>query len=146
MNSSFKTLFAKIRDGLAYKQAKVKLDFTIQLETLMKKNGVTKADLARNIQKSGPYITKIMKGESNFTIESMVALADAVGGKIQIHIIPKEEEVVAWFKSLKTANPVKRPKQSEIVVQQCDAEKLTETDNFSGHFQGKRENGYSIAA
>lgn len=90
MNGSFKNLFAEIREGLAYKQSKVKLDFTIQLETLMKQNGVTEAELSRKIEKSGPYIKKVMKGENNLTIESMVALADAVGGKIELHITPKD--------------------------------------------------------
>ena len=47
MGGSFKKLFAKIEKTLSYKKEKAKLDFTIELQELMKINNVTRADLAR---------------------------------------------------------------------------------------------------
>lgn len=146
MNGSFKQLFSKIRESLSYKQAKVKLDFTLQLESLMNKNSINKSDLARRINKSNPYVTKIMKGESNLTIDSMVALADAVGGKIELHITPKEEEVVAWYRSVKTGRPNQRHLHRVMVeIESCDSRSI-DTDPHPEYFKRYGENGYSVAA
>lgn len=145
MNGSFKNLFSKIREGLAYKQAKIKLDFTIQLDLIMKKNGVSRAELSRRVGKSNPYITKIMRGENNFTIDSMVAIADAVDGKIEIHITPKEEEIVAWYKSIKTAGKPIAHRRKLVVIESREIDK-SQSDISLDHSLGNGENGYSIAA
>jgi len=145
MNGSFKKLFHKIREGLSYKQEKVKLDFTVQLQELMEKKGINKAQLARSVGKSGPYITKIMKGECNFTIESMVELADAIDGKLELHVVPREEEIVAWYKSIKTARKNKDLKRPSLGVESIDPTG-PQINLSSTYFPENGDNGYSIAA
>lgn len=58
-----------------------KLEFVVALNKAMTEKNITKSDLARLIDKSPAYITKIMSGDTNLTIESMVMLARAVGLK-----------------------------------------------------------------
>ena len=45
------------------------------------------ADLAEKIGTSAAYITKVFRGDANFTIESMAKLSRATGGKLHIRII-----------------------------------------------------------
>jgi transcriptional regulator with XRE-family HTH domain len=63
-----------------------KLRFAICLNKLMKAEGHTRSDLAKKIGKSNAYITKALRGDTNFTISSMVTLARALGGKIDVVI------------------------------------------------------------
>ncbi|ACD97194.1 helix-turn-helix domain-containing protein [Trichlorobacter lovleyi] len=58
-----------------------KLEFVTSLNKAMTEKGVSKSDLARRIGKSPAYITKVMSGDANLTIESMVMLSRAVGLK-----------------------------------------------------------------
>jgi len=58
-----------------------KLEFVVSLNKAMVEKGISRSDLARIIGKSPAYITKVMSGDANLTIESMVMLARAVGLK-----------------------------------------------------------------
>lgn len=51
------------------------LEFTTQLSQTMKQKGISKAELARRMETSQAYITKVFRGSANLTIASMVKLA-----------------------------------------------------------------------
>ncbi len=51
------------------------LEFTTRLSQAMKQKGITKAELARRMETSQAYITKLFRGDTNLTISSMVKLA-----------------------------------------------------------------------
>lgn len=71
------------------------LQFTLQLDELMRKQGVSKTELASRIGASQPYVTRLLKGRDNLTIATMVKLARAVGAKMQISLEqtdPRAEE------------------------------------------------------
>jgi Helix-turn-helix. len=59
-----------------------KLEFVTSFNKAMTEKGVSKSDLARRIGKSPAYITKVMSGDANLTIESMVMLSRAVGSEV----------------------------------------------------------------
>ncbi len=71
----------------SYWVEQLKLDFSISLEKRRKNAGLSYADLAKKIGTSPAYISKIFRGDANFTIESMVKLSRATGGKVDIKII-----------------------------------------------------------
>ncbi len=73
-----------------------KLDFAIDLERLMDLQGLRKVDLAARLGKSPAYITKVLRGDANLTMDSMVRLARAAGGTLHIHIAPQAAKV-RWF-------------------------------------------------
>lgn len=61
-------------------------DFT---DDLLKRMGVLKMNNAMLAEAAGvspAYITKVLRGSENFTLETMSKLAMAVGGKVRIHI------------------------------------------------------------
>lgn len=79
------------------------LQFTMQLHNLMQEQGLSKTELANRIQASQPYITRILKGQDNLTIATMVKLAKAVGATVQISLSRAEAQENTAF-SAKVAN------------------------------------------
>jgi predicted transcriptional regulator len=69
-----------------------KLEFVVAINKSMKEKNISKSDLARLIGKSPAYITKIMTGDVNLTIESMVMITRAVDMRYSPTII--EEPVM----------------------------------------------------
>jgi transcriptional regulator with XRE-family HTH domain len=90
---------AKLQDE--YWVEKAKLHFSIELNRFFKQSGLAKKDLADKIKTSPAYITKVFRGDANFTIETMVKLARAVDGELQIRIEPKQADYI-WFDVLRT--------------------------------------------
>lgn len=76
-----------------------KLDFAVAMERLMGKSNMTKSDLARRIDSSPAYITKVLRGDSNLTIYTMVKLARAAEGSLHLHISPRNHSV-RWFEKI----------------------------------------------
>ena len=88
---SFKELIDEAKGRDTYWTASMILDFTEGLHKIMEANGVTRSDLARRLGVSPAYITKVLRGNVNFTVDSMVRLARAAGGEVSIHIAPKNK-------------------------------------------------------
>lgn len=89
-NEQFSALIDDLKSDRSYQQAKAKVDFASSLWRVMQQHNVSNSELAARIGKSRAWITKVLSGDCNFTIETMVDLADAVGGKISLHIADSE--------------------------------------------------------
>jgi transcriptional regulator with XRE-family HTH domain len=90
MPRSFKDFFSKARKNAAYWAELAVLDFTSALEARMDEKDVSRSELAKRLGTSQSYITKVLSGKTNFTINSMAALAHALGGKISIALGDQE--------------------------------------------------------
>lgn len=75
---------------------KAKLDFSLDLEKQRQAVKLSYSGLAKKIGTSAAYITKIFRGDSNVTLESMVKLARATGGELDIQIINKAAQTTQW--------------------------------------------------
>lgn len=64
--------------------------FVRDLGQRMDELGMKRADLARKIDASTAYVTKVMRGDVNFTLETMTKLAMAVDGKLDVRIVAKD--------------------------------------------------------
>jgi len=95
--NSFSDLWNEIENDEKYLIEKNILDFTLQLQQLMEKRGVSKKELSERYGSSQAYITKVMRGNANFTLETMTKLVNAVEGKLTIHVTGKEEKCQKWF-------------------------------------------------
>ena len=93
---TFKALIGRAKERDAYWAAKATFDFTEDLVRLMEQREVSKADLAKRIKSSPAYVTKVLRGDTNFTIETMVRLVRAVDGQLCIHV-GKREDHVRWI-------------------------------------------------
>lgn len=108
----------RFRDRLDYELANVEMDFTDSLEALMQRRGINKSELARLIETSPAYITKILRGSTNFTLETMVKLVRALEGELHVRACAKEDRA-HWFHAIRSdrikasrtacfSNPTKR--------------------------------------
>ena len=73
-----------------------KIDFAVDLARQMNREGLIKRDLAARLGTSAAYATKVLRGDANLTLESMVRLARAAGGTLHVHIAPRAARV-RWF-------------------------------------------------
>jgi len=104
---SFAKLLEEAKKRDAYWVADAVYTFTEELHDLAEVNKVSRVELARRLGTSPAYITKVFRGNANFTIDTMVRLSRAVGGKLHLHVAP-EEHKVHWFdviSSRKKATP-----------------------------------------
>lgn len=98
---SYADLWDDLENQESFQVEKSILEFTLQLHQLMEKRKTTKTELANIIGTSQAYITKVFRGNANFTIASMVKLANALDGKLTIHITGKEEASQVWYRTVK---------------------------------------------
>ena len=69
------------------------IEFTMDIDRLMDEQGVSRAELARRLGTSRAYVTKLLGGNANFTLETMTKVAMALGGAVHVHIAPRDAEV-----------------------------------------------------
>jgi len=85
---------AKEHDTYWVEQAK--LDFAQELESRLLGIGMTYSAMAEKIGTSPAYISKVFRGDSNLTIESMVKFARSTGGNLNIQIVDEEADTKQW--------------------------------------------------
>lgn len=85
---------AKKSDAYWFEQAK--LAFAIALEKQRVAVELTYAAVAKKIGTSAAYISKVFRGDSNVTIETMVKLARATGGQLKIEVVDASTPQVVW--------------------------------------------------
>ena len=88
---SFKELFDQAKRRDTYWVTSLILDFTEGLNKIMEVNGVSRSELARRLGVSPAYITKVLRGNVNFTLDSMVRLVRAAGGEVSLQVAPKPQ-------------------------------------------------------
>lgn len=122
---SFEEVWASVENRDSYWTQQTILEFTIELHRLMKQRGMSKKSLAETLGSSQAYITKIFRGNANFTAETMTKLARAVNGKLSIHITPKEEKVANWVRVIQGKREEKPrvwlnfPQEETILQSEC---------------------------
>jgi len=89
---SFKELLKEAKTRNTYWVGSLILDFTEGLHKLMKANGVSRSELARRLGVSPAYVTKVLRGNVNFTLDSMVRLVRAAGGDVSLQVAPKTQK------------------------------------------------------
>lgn len=76
-------------DSLEGRQGAMKLAVAEELWQALESTGTTKAELARRAGTSPQYITKVFRGTTNFTLESLVGLFYHVGYEMEISAKPR---------------------------------------------------------
>ena len=93
---SFAALYAKLEPTPAYQAEKLAVAFLAELNTFMQAHAVSNAELARRAGVSPAYITKVFRGPSNLSIETLTKLADALGCHVHLHLANNGADV-RWF-------------------------------------------------
>jgi transcriptional regulator with XRE-family HTH domain len=96
MKSSIQALKAKAqaaRQTPAYHAEGASIRFTEELIVRMKSRGLTRTALAEKLGTSPAYITKILRGDTNFTLESIARIAQALDCEINFELRPLDRQV-----------------------------------------------------
>lgn len=92
----FGELFDTAEGNTAYWVERAVLEFTEDVVGRLEAEGISRAELARRIKASPAYVTKILRGNTNFTLESMVRIAQALGCSVRTHMQPNGART-HWF-------------------------------------------------
>ena len=84
----------RIEREVAYWSEPAFLSFTEDLLRLMG-DQVSQAELARRVGVSRGYISRVLRGLENLTLETMTKLALGVGASVRIHVAPTDR-VTRW--------------------------------------------------
>ena len=95
---NFQEIWKELGSEPGFDAEKKKLEFTTMLYKLMKERNISKKELSKRLNTSQAYITKVFRGDANFTITTMTRLVAALDGELHIHVTPKEQRVTTWFK------------------------------------------------
>jgi transcriptional regulator with XRE-family HTH domain len=90
---TFAELFNSARATVAYKVQGVIIEITEQIVEKMNAMGMSKSELASKIDASAPYVTKLLRGKTNFTAESIVKVADALNCDVEVKLVPRSSNV-----------------------------------------------------
>ncbi len=92
-----------------------KIDFAVAIERLMGQIGISKSELAKRIDTSPAYVTKVLRGDTNLTIESMANLSHAVDGCLHIHVAPASASV-RWFEVASQDSSLRTPQPADQIA------------------------------
>lgn len=94
---------ARYRQGI--EQARASADYWVDgpitefLEDvwrLMEEQKVSRAELARRIGSSRAYVTKLLGGNANFTLQTMTKVAMALGSTVHVHVAG-QDAITRWI-------------------------------------------------
>lgn len=89
---SFKALKDKIRSTWQGKAGNAKMSFAFQITDLMKAKNISNKALADKLKTSSAYITKVLRGDQNLSIESIYKIADALEADVHLKMVDKNNQ------------------------------------------------------
>ena len=96
MAKSFGELYAKAELTAGYHAERMAIGFLAELQAQMKARGMSNSDLARAAEVSPAYISKLFRGPSNVSLETVAKLAMAVDCRPHLHLADHKARV-RWF-------------------------------------------------
>lgn len=93
---SYRALVKAAKDTDTYWVEGAKHDFVFSIYRQLKRHGITNAALAKKLNVTPPYISKMLKGDENLTLESMVKIARAANGRLHLEVADQSDGL-RWF-------------------------------------------------
>jgi len=84
----FQQYLDRYRDDPDYVLEGIVLDLTDRIALAMQEQGVSRAELAERLGVSRAYITKLLGGNTNMTLRTLVRLALALGMVPEVSLVP----------------------------------------------------------
>jgi DNA-binding phage protein len=71
-------------------------EFIEDVWRLMEEQKVSRAELARRLGTSRAYVTKLLGGNANFTLQTMAKVAMALGAQVHVHVADRDS-LTRWI-------------------------------------------------
>lgn len=104
--------YRSIKENNFYWFEKAKTCFAIKVEKLMEYRGVKQKDLAQKLEQSPASISKVLRGDANLTIETMVKLVRALDAELEINIKPTGSPERPWLFDVNGGQAVARKRNA----------------------------------
>lgn len=91
----YRKLIRRARKSVEYWTQVSIRDFVRGLDARMDALDMNRAQLAEKIGASPAYVTKVMRGDVNFTLETMNKLAMATGGRVHVQVVGMPNDLKA---------------------------------------------------
>jgi transcriptional regulator with XRE-family HTH domain len=85
----FAEMMNRIKEAPEFRVDQIKFEITEEICKQMKANSITRTELAERLNSSKAYVTKMLRGNSNFTLESLVKIAEALGCELNVRMCPE---------------------------------------------------------
>jgi len=96
INKALRSFLEDSKKSDSYWVEQTKIEFSTSLERQRLFSKVSYADIAKKIGTSAAYISKVFRGDTNMTIETMVKLARATGGQLEVRVVDGLRESQKW--------------------------------------------------
>ncbi|WP_372796435.1 helix-turn-helix domain-containing protein [Pontiella sp.] len=133
----FDSLLEASRESDAYWAEKALIEYTEEIIARMERQNVTRSELARRLGKRPAYVTKLLRGDNNFTFETVVKIARALGMEFVPHMKP-----VGWQTRWMDYSPAKSKAQAvSLAVRKQEYSRNVETE-----LTGEEDEVFAIGA
>lgn len=75
------------RSSVAYRQQALVLEIADRVHSRIQQLGISQAELARRMGVSRPMVTKLLAGDSNFQLKTLLRLADALDMELMVDFV-----------------------------------------------------------
>ena len=83
VSERFADLIQRAELSDAYQIDRLKVEISERIYNAMNQQGVSNAELARRLGKSRAYVTKLLRGTTNFTLESLVRIGRSLSCEVE---------------------------------------------------------------
>ena len=95
----YRQMLAEARSSVDYWVDGPITEFIEDIWRLMEEQKVSRAELARRLGTSRAYVTKLLGGNANFTLQTMTKVAMALGSTVHVHVAD-QKAVTRWIDEL----------------------------------------------
>ncbi|MEW6203559.1 MAG: helix-turn-helix transcriptional regulator [bacterium] len=93
ISQEIQRLLEELKDDPEFKLERLMLEINEDICRFMEERGITRAELAEKLGTSRAYITKMLNGNPNLTLRSLVNIAHALECEINIRFFEKETRI-----------------------------------------------------
>lgn len=145
LNNWIKEKLELFKDDFDFRLETIILNLTERICERMKQKNINRTELADLLNVSPPAVTKILNGNSNFTLKTLLSLSDALDQKLEINFRDKEVVYSADFyvgrKTMKFTTAY-----SDEKIQPADYYAIPSSETLPGGFQILDKKGWAEAA
>src|SRR3989442_15972505 len=91
----FKDELGTVRKTFEYRLERILIQLGEDICRLMRDQQISRAEVAERLGVSRAYGTKVLNGNPNLTIKTLLELSDALGGELAVRFAPKPDASTA---------------------------------------------------
>ena len=115
----FKEKLESLKDDFEFRLETLILDLTEKICARMKQKEINRTRLSELLNVSPPAVSKILNGNSNFTLRTLLSLSDALGLDLKIDFVEKN--------STSSATYTTHLDESDLPLRRCHGERPGDT-------------------